>query len=51
MAPTRELAMQTQLECERFGTCVGVTSCCIYGGKAIHAMHIVLDIGAFDKSV
>lgn len=32
LAPTRELAMQIQVECEKFGTSSRVRSTCVYGG-------------------
>jgi ATP-dependent RNA helicase DDX5/DBP2 len=32
LAPTRELANQIQVECTKFGSVQGVSSCCIYGG-------------------
>jgi ATP-dependent RNA helicase DDX5/DBP2 len=32
LAPTRELAMQIQEECQKFGASTGVKSTCIYGG-------------------
>ena len=32
MAPVRELAMQIQVEAERFGGAVGIKSVCVYGG-------------------
>jgi superfamily II DNA/RNA helicase len=32
LAPTRELALQIHLECEKFGACEKVRSACVYGG-------------------
>lgn len=32
LAPTRELAMQIQVECEKFGTSSRIRSTCVYGG-------------------
>ena len=32
LAPTRELAIQIQAECEKFGAPAGVKSACVYGG-------------------
>ena len=32
MAPTRELACQIEIECQKFAKIQGITSCCIYGG-------------------
>lgn len=32
LAPTRELAVQIQLECAKFGASSRVKSCCVYGG-------------------
>lgn len=34
LAPTRELAMQIQVECEKFGTPLRLRSLCVYGGVA-----------------
>lgn len=32
LAPTRELAVQIQEECRKFGNPIGITSTCVYGG-------------------
>ncbi|CAG8803341.1 29935_t:CDS:2 [Gigaspora margarita] len=32
LAPTRELAIQTQQQCEMFGSTCGIKSVCVYGG-------------------
>jgi len=32
MAPTRELATQIQVECDKFGRTSGMRSVCLYGG-------------------
>eukprot|EP00962_Isochrysis_galbana_P043561 scaffold16626_cov39-Isochrysis_galbana.AAC.1 len=32
MAPTRELATQIQVECDKFGRSSGMRSVCLYGG-------------------
>ncbi|EKX52111.1 hypothetical protein GUITHDRAFT_65410, partial [Guillardia theta CCMP2712] len=32
LAPTRELATQIQEECIKFGSCIHIRSCCVYGG-------------------
>merc|ERR1719447_747802 len=32
MSPTRELAQQTENEANRFGECLGIRSCSMYGG-------------------
>ena len=32
IAPTRELAMQTQEQCKKFDSTCGIKSVCIYGG-------------------
>ncbi len=34
LAPTRELAVQIQLECAKFGQSSKIKSTCIYGGAA-----------------
>ena len=33
LAPTRELAMQIEVECQKFGTQLGIRSVCCYGGS------------------
>lgn len=33
LAPTRELACQIQVETEKFGRCINITSSCLYGGS------------------
>ena len=32
LAPTRELAMQIEVECQKFGLPLGIRSVCCYGG-------------------
>mgnify|MGYP002632949097 CR=1 FL=1 len=32
LAPTRELATQIQVECNKFGQSSGISSSCVYGG-------------------
>eukprot|EP00854_Cymbomonas_tetramitiformis_P006170 gene6170-7399_t len=32
IAPTRELAMQIHEQAQKYGKCVGLRSCCVYGG-------------------
>ncbi len=32
LAPTRELAMQIKVECDKFGNNSGVRNCVVYGG-------------------
>ena len=32
LAPTRELAMQIEVECQKFGMPLGIRSVCCYGG-------------------
>ncbi len=34
LAPTRELAVQTQQVCEAAGKCINVRSVCVFGGVA-----------------
>ena len=34
MAPTRELACQTEVEATKFGRAIGLRACCVYGGAA-----------------
>ena len=33
LAPTRELAMQIEVECQKFGGPLGIRSVCCYGGS------------------
>lgn len=37
LAPTRELAVQIQVECNKFGRACGINSTCVYGGAPKHA--------------
>eukprot|EP00947_MAST-08B_sp_MAST-8B-sp1_P002842 g2842.t1 len=46
LAPTRELALQIQVECERFGACAGIRSACLYGGAPAHEQKAALKRGA-----
>ncbi|KYR02598.1 putative RNA helicase [Tieghemostelium lacteum] len=34
LSPTRELAVQIQTECDKFGGTSKITNCCVYGGAA-----------------
>ena len=42
LAPTRELAVQINAECEKFGKHAGITSTCVYGGAPIGAQQSAL---------
>jgi hypothetical protein len=42
LAPTRELAVQINAECDKFGGYFGCTSTCIYGGAPIGAQQSIL---------
>ena len=46
IAPTRELASQIHVECERFGACLGLRSVCLYGGTNVAEQKALLRRGA-----
>ena len=45
LAPTRELAVQIEKECDKFGKFAGVTSTCVYGGAPISTQQAALKKG------